>query len=210
MIASLPFGPTSGGAFHSRIDGDLEIAVERTKSRARIQLRVCTVHLRKGKARSCFPDLVKFLIGVSQMDLTKLATEIAVFLAPFFPYLILAGEATAKEVGKKLGEAAWKKAESVWNKIQNPQLIGVAEALAESPSDEDFQTALAKLLFRHLEACPELATELMYMIHDDEAVQTVIVEYGSKVKSIQQRLSKTGRQEATIRGSQAGDIIQEQ
>jgi len=144
------------------------------------------------------------------MDFKGLATDITVFLTPFFPYLILASEATIKEVGKRFGEAAWEKAKAMWSKIEKPNLSGVAKALAEDPNDEDFQITLAKLLVKRLEASPELATELMDMIQGDKAVQVILVEHGSEVKNIHQRLAKTGRQETTVRGSRVGDVIQEQ
>jgi hypothetical protein len=149
--------------------------------------------------------------GRVTMDLIQLAAEITTFLAPFFPYLVLGGEAALREIGKKSGEAAWDKAKFLWNKIQNPKLDGVAAVLAEHPTDEDFQTVLAKLLIEQLEASPDLAAELMSIIQDDDDVfQSILVEQGSKVRDIQQRLSRGGKQKTTIRGSQARNITQEQ
>lgn len=143
------------------------------------------------------------------MDFTKLATDIAVFLTPFLPYLVLGGEAVAKEVGRKFGEATWERAKSLWHKIQSPSLSGVAEALAENPNDPDFQTALAKLLIKQLETFPHLAAELKSTMGEDEAIQTVLVAYESKVRDIHQRLGQHGEQKVTIQGSQARDITQE-
>ena len=144
------------------------------------------------------------------MDLTKLATNIIVFLAPFFPYLILGGEAAIKEVGKKFGEKAWDRAKLLWGKIQSPKLNGIAMALAEDPDDEDFQITLAKLLVKQLKASPEVVTELANIMRDDYVVQEVLVEQGSKVKDIQQRLSRAGKQKTAIRSSRARNITQEQ
>jgi hypothetical protein len=145
------------------------------------------------------------------MNFARLATDITVFLAPFFPYLISGGEEAVKEIGKKFGEIAWKKAQALWSKIRNPNLEGVAMALAEDPNDEDFLVALAKLLTKHLEASPELAAELMSTMKEDKAVQKVLIGQGSKAKDIIQRLSKTGKQETIVRKeSQVGSITQEQ
>lgn len=149
------------------------------------------------------------------MDIKQLATEIAVFMSPFLPYLVPVGEAAGKEVGKKLGEAAWERAKSLWVKLQSllqsdSKLDSAVVGLAEDPNDEDYQLILARSLANQLEASPELASELMNLIKNDKAVQEILVEQGSKVKDIHQRLSRTGRQEATVRGSQTGNITQEQ
>ena len=56
------------------------------------------------------------------MDISSLATSVVVFLTPFFPYLLSAGEEAIKQVGKKFGEAAWEKAKALWEKIQEPNL----------------------------------------------------------------------------------------
>jgi hypothetical protein len=150
------------------------------------------------------------------MDLKKLATDVIVFLTPFFPYLVLGGEAAAKEAGKKLGEAAWTKAMSLWDKIRslgrdNAKLSKTIELLAEDPGDEDTQFILAKSLAKQLESSPELATDLISIIKDDKAVQVILVEHGSKVKDVHQRLiSETGEQKIIVRGSQTRNITQEQ
>jgi len=150
------------------------------------------------------------------MDLAKLATDAIVFLTPFFPYLVLGGEAAAKEAGKELGEAAWKKAMSLWDKIKSlgedsAKLSKTIELLAEDPDDEDTQFILAKSLAEQLESSPELASDLISIIKGDKAVQVVLVEYGSKVKDIHQRLiSETGEQRIVVRGSQTKNIKQEQ
>lgn len=145
------------------------------------------------------------------MNFSSLATNIVVFLTPFLPYLILGGEEVIKELGKKFGETTWEKAKLLWDKIKNPNLDGIATALAENPEDEDFQVTLAKLVAKQLQTTPELALELASMIRETAAIQTILVEQNSKAKDILQRLSKTGTQETTIReSSQAGNITQEQ
>jgi hypothetical protein len=144
------------------------------------------------------------------MDLTKLATQVTVFMTPFLPYLVSGGEAAMKEIGKRFGETAWEEAKALWNKVRNPNLEGVARALADDPEDEDLQVALAKLLVKQMSTSPELAEELMHTLNEDSSVQTILVEQGSRVEDILQRLSRPGTQETIIRGSQAGDITQEQ
>lgn len=149
------------------------------------------------------------------MDIRQLATDMAVFLTPFLPYLILGSEEVAKEIGKKFGQTTLEKAKTLWEKIKkpaknDPKLQSAIVNLAEDPNDEDFQLILVKSLARLFETSPELATELIGIMKDDKAVQSVLVEYGSRVKDIRQRLSKTGKQEVTVRDSHTGNITQEQ
>jgi arginyl-tRNA synthetase len=150
------------------------------------------------------------------MDYTQLATQLTVVLSPFLPYLISAGEATAKEIGKRLGETGFEMADSLWGKLKSsakePQkLNGVATALATDPDNGHLQTALAEILAQQLESSPQLAQELMDLMKKDKAVQTVLVERGSKVKDIYQQLSQAGQQTVTLSGkSQVGDIKQVQ
>jgi hypothetical protein len=48
-------------------------------------------------------------MGVT-MDITTLAKDVTLFLTPFLPYLLKAGEKAAEEAGKKLGGDAWERA----------------------------------------------------------------------------------------------------
>jgi formylglycine-generating enzyme required for sulfatase activity len=75
------------------------------------------------------------------MDIPQLAAEIAKFLAPFLPYLIMASEAAAKEAGKKFGEVAWNKAVTLWEKLkpkveEKPLLKEATEKVARKPEDK--------------------------------------------------------------------------
>lgn len=75
------------------------------------------------------------------MDIPQLAAKIAEFLAPFLPYLILATQAAAKEAGKRFGEAAWNKAQVLWEKLkpkveEKPLLKEATEKVARKPEDK--------------------------------------------------------------------------
>ncbi|MCP4402276.1 MAG: hypothetical protein GY801_33850 [bacterium] len=151
------------------------------------------------------------------MDYGQLATQITVFLTPFLPYLVLAGETTAKELGEKFSETAAEKAKSLWSKIigskpkESSAITDMATTLAKNPNSEIFQAALAEVLSKHLDTSPELVTDLMTMMNEDKAIQKVLVEQASTVNHIVQKLSTRGTQDITVSGqSQAGDITQEQ
>ncbi|MFX0206717.1 MAG: hypothetical protein ACFFDT_12090 [Candidatus Hodarchaeota archaeon] len=149
------------------------------------------------------------------MDFNQLATDVTLFLAPLLPYLILSGEATAKKIGEEFGEVTLAKAKTLWDKIKksaqdDTKLQGVATALAEYPDDEDFQVTLAKLLAKQFATSSELAEELMKILKEDKAIQTVLIEQESKAKNISQRLSKSGTQQVKVRDkSEVGDVNQE-
>lgn len=145
------------------------------------------------------------------MDFKKLAIDITVFLTPFFPYLVLAREEAIKEVGKKFGEAIWNKAKSLWGRLRSPSLEGVAVILAEAPNDKSSQATFAKLLSRQLQSFPEeIVRELIKMMKEDSAVQTILIREGSTARDLLQRLSRNGVQEIEVSASQVGNITQEQ
>ena len=52
------------------------------------------------------------------MDVTTLAKDLVVFLTPFLPYLLKAGEKAAEEAGKKFGGDAWDRAKGLWAKLR--------------------------------------------------------------------------------------------
>ncbi|RJP49664.1 MAG: NACHT domain-containing protein [Anaerolineaceae bacterium] len=75
------------------------------------------------------------------MDIPQLAAEVAKFLAPFLPYLILGTEAAAKEAGKRFGKAAWEKAAELWGRLkpkveEKPSAREAIEKAARKPQDK--------------------------------------------------------------------------
>ena len=154
--------------------------------------------------------------GATQMEFKQLAANVSVFLTPFLPYLVSASEAMAEEVGKKFGEAAWKKAKFLWSKIKNlvsrdSKLENAANGLSEDPEDEDYRLIFVKSLTKQLEKLPELANELVALIKDDKSIQKILIEQEVTVNDILQRLSRPGEQETIVRGkSQVGNITQKQ
>jgi hypothetical protein len=52
------------------------------------------------------------------MDVTTLAKDLAVFLSPFLPFLLKAGEKAGEEAGKKLGGDAWDRTKGLWAKLR--------------------------------------------------------------------------------------------
>ena len=98
------------------------------------------------------------------MDIATLAKDVALFLTPFLPYLLKAGEKAAEEAGKKLGGDTWDRAKGLWGKLQ-PKVEAkpaaqeaVADAAAE-PKNEDAQAALRQQLRKLLAEDDELGAK---------------------------------------------------
>lgn len=82
------------------------------------------------------------------MDTAGLAKELAIFLAPFLPYLLKVGEKALEGASDKLGADAWDCAKGIWKKIQtkakkDPNALKSAEDLSKSPQDMRIQSDLA-------------------------------------------------------------------
>ncbi len=134
-------------------------------------------------------------------------------LAPFIPFLIDLGKAgggkLAEMIAEKGGEAAWKRAQALWGKINSyfgddPEVKSAATMVAAKPEDEARQTMLAEVLGTRLEERPELAKEIFDLIGGQEVVQQVLAERGSWVQDVTQKLKSTGSQ--TVRASDSSTI----
>jgi hypothetical protein len=105
----------------------------------------------------------------------EIATLIA-FISPFLPFLLkLGGKAAEKateSAAGKFGEAAWTKAQAVWAKL-SPKVEAKEAAkeaaidVANSPKDEDSQTALRVQLKKLLEQDEELMKAIEQILQED-------------------------------------------
>ena len=83
-------------------------------------------------------------MALDPTQLGQLAAAVAMTLAPFTPYLVKAGEKAVEEVGKKVGGAAWEKAQAVWAKLRarfgdDKEIDNAAGLVATDPDDEDYR-----------------------------------------------------------------------
>jgi hypothetical protein len=99
------------------------------------------------------------------IDIATLTT----FISPFLPYLPqLAKKATDKVVesaASKFGEAAWKKAQDIWVKLNpkievKPAALEAVNDVIENPKDAAYQTILQVQLKKLLDQDPDLAKEI--------------------------------------------------
>jgi hypothetical protein len=129
-------------------------------------------------------------------------------LAPFLPFLIELGKTSAKKLGEviaeKGGEATWKTAQDLWNKIRfhfggDPEVKGSIAVVAAEPEDEARQTMLAEVLAARLSRNSDLAQELLDLLGGQEAVQRVLATRGGWVQDVVQQMKGGGEQ--TVRAT---------
>ena len=145
-------------------------------------------------------------------DIGQTAAAVVATLAPFMPFLIEVGKAGGKKlaevVAEKGGETAWKKAQTLWDKLKarfgdDPEVQGAAAMVAAKPEDEARQTMLAEVLGARLQENPKLAKELFGLLGGLKAVQQVLADRNSWVEDVTQRMSGVGTQ--TVQAS--GDSV---
>ncbi len=136
-------------------------------------------------------------------DIGQTAAAVVATLAPFTPFLIEVGKAGGKKLAEVMaeqgGEAAWKKAQALWDKLQtrfhdDDEVQVMATVVAVKPDDETRQTMLAEVLGSRLQENPTLAQEIFDLLGGQEAVQQVLAERGSWVEDVTQRMKGSGRQ----------------
>ncbi len=103
------------------------------------------------------------------LDLLKLATDTATFLAPALPLLYGFTKEAAKGAAGKLGETVIEKADALLTKLKakfssRPALEEAVKDVAKLPDDADSQAALRVQLRKLLEAEPDFAGELHQII----------------------------------------------
>jgi len=119
------------------------------------------------------------------MDIATLAKEVALFLTPFLPYLLKAGEKAAEEAGTKLGSAAWERAKGLWSRLR-PQIEAKPTAqeavtdAAAAPHDEDAQAALRLQLKKLFTENEELAREIGQQWGAAQAAGVTIIASGER------------------------------
>jgi len=137
------------------------------------------------------------------INVGQIAAATVTALAPFAPFLTeiakTGGNKLAQVIGQKGGEAAWHKAQSLWDKLKarfgdDPELQSAATMVAAKPEDEARQTMLAEVLGARLQENPALAQELLDLLGGQESVQQVLAERGSWVEDVTQRMKGGGEQ----------------
>jgi hypothetical protein len=123
------------------------------------------------------------------MDVTTLARDLAVFLTPFLPYLLKAGEKVAEEVGKKFGAATWDRAKALWEKLRSkveakPAAQEAVQDAAAAPNDEDIQAALRLQLRKLLAEDAVFAREIARLWQEAQQADATVIAAGERSVAI--------------------------
>ena len=142
------------------------------------------------------------------VDVGMVAAATVTTIAPFTPFLIEIGKASAKKltevVAEKGGEAAWQKAQALWQKAKanlgkDTIFQSAATMVADNPDDEARQKMLAQVLAERLNKEEAFAEELWGLLGGRDSIQQVLADGGSWVEDIVQESSGSGQQ--TVRAS---------
>jgi hypothetical protein len=137
------------------------------------------------------------------IDIGQVAAAIVTTLAPFTPFLIemgkVSGKRLAEVITEKGSDAAWEKAQALWDKLKvhfgdDPEVQSAAAMVAAKPEDETRQTMLAEVLVDRLQGHSALAKELLELVGGQESIQQVLADRSSWVENVAQRMTGKGKQ----------------
>jgi len=138
-------------------------------------------------------------------DPNEIARQIVQFLPPFLPYLLRAGEKAAEEVGRKLGAAAWEKAQALWARLRRKKNVEqVAQTAAALPDNPALRDALRVEIARALAEDPALQEEVRRLMQS-EVVQRVLAEGGSQIRDVVQE-AKGGPTTQEVQARQSSTV----
>jgi hypothetical protein len=141
------------------------------------------------------------MIGLPELTETIVAT-----LSPLIPYLAGAGALAAKSfaegVGKAGGEAAWKTAVGLWERLRgaaadDAKLTSAISLVEADPEDQDSIALFSKTLEAHLAKDELLRESLVRAFGGELAVQKMIAERGSRISGSRQDLQGSAEQVMT-------------
>jgi hypothetical protein len=109
------------------------------------------------------------------------------------------GKKLAEVITEKSSEAAWKKAQALWDKLKvhfgdDPEVQSATAMVAAKPEDETRQTMLAEVLADRLQSYPVLTDELLALVGGQESLQQVLADRSSWVENVTQRIAGSGKQ----------------
>jgi hypothetical protein len=123
------------------------------------------------------------------MDIGALASSVTTALVPLLPYLLKAGEKAAEETGKTVAGQSWEWTKSLWTKLKpkveaKPAALEAAQDVAQSPEDEDAQTALRRQLRKLLTEDQSLAEEVSRWLKQGKAAGINVSATGERSVAI--------------------------
>ena len=132
------------------------------------------------------------------VDADHVAATTVTAIAPFTPFLIEAGKAGGQKfadiLAEKGGQAAWKEAQALWEKVnvhfgEDPEVSGALTLVSRKPDDENRQTMLAEVLSVRLKEHPEIAEEVFNLLGNRRTIQQVLAERESSIEDAAQDIT---------------------
>lgn len=119
-----------------------------------------------------------------KITLEQLAEEVADFLEPVIPYLVIGSKRADAEAGKKAGPIVWEIKKKLWGKLcskERPELKEAAGDMVIAPSNPEVKQVLTRKILKSLEQDSDLALEISSLM-EDEDVQKMIKEESVKLE----------------------------
>jgi hypothetical protein len=134
-------------------------------------------------------------------DLAEVSTKVAELLAPLTPYLVEGG----KKFAGKAGEAAWSKAQEVWNLLTAKpdvasKLRPAAELLSQHVDKDIYRTAFEEALLDILRDDLALGKRLVETMGDTKRQQNISASGHSTIEGVEQITSAPGTQAIRAKG----------
>lgn len=150
------------------------------------------------------------------VEIGQIAATLVTTLTPFMPFLVDAGKISGQKfvetIAEKGGEAAWNKARTLWNKVEDHfgndvEVTSAATMVAIKPDDERRQETFAEVLGTRLKEDTSLVEEFFNLLGGQQAIQQVLAERESWVENVTQLIvgpsgsqSTAARDNSTISG----------
>jgi hypothetical protein len=105
------------------------------------------------------------------IDFSALAVQVANALAPYVPYLTIAGSSIAEGAGQALEEEGGRLAKSLWEKLRpgvedKPAAKEAFHDVAAAPENGEARVALQWQIGKMLASDPSMAAELSQLLSD--------------------------------------------
>ncbi|MEL7662967.1 MAG: hypothetical protein AAGU10_02395 [Methanosarcina mazei] len=126
-----------------------------------------------------------------KITLEQLAEEVADFLEPVIPCLVIGSKRSDEEAGKKAGPEVWEARKKLWEKLfseNHPELREAAEDMVVASSNSEVKQALTREILKVLKQNPDLALEISHFTEGEE-IKKMIEEYstGLKIQNLNNR-----------------------
>ena len=132
------------------------------------------------------------------MDFGQVSKEVAEWIAPALPYLIMLKDKVAEGFGRKIGEDAWIKAKALWSKLppkvqDNPFAVRPGETAVAGPASP--------------EALASFRTQLSELLQNDEPLRKEFLALWNEIKASGVVFNVSGNDNLVLTASPRGSPI---